>query len=58
MKKAKEDNMSITRNIGMILLAVFLILVGITHLVVGFAVPSVILGIIAILAAIFILMGR
>lgn len=42
----------------MILLAVFLLLVGISHLVVGFAVPAVVLGVLAIAAAIFILIGR
>ena len=52
--------MSITRNIGMILLSVFLVLVGISHLVVGFggATLTVVLGVVAIVAAIFILMGR
>jgi hypothetical protein len=50
--------MSITRNIGMILLAVFLILLGISYLVVGFAVPPAVLGVLAIAAAVFILIGR
>lgn len=50
--------MSMTRNIGMILLAVFLLLVGITHLIVGFAISPVLLGVLAIAAAIFILIGR
>lgn len=50
--------MSITRNIGMILLSVFLILLGVSHLVAGFAVSPIILGVVAIAAAIFILIGR
>lgn len=44
-------------NIGFILLAVYLILVGISALV-GLVLPGIIMGIIALLAGIFILIGR
>lgn len=49
--------MNITRNVGMILLAVFLLLVGLTYLAVT-AIPPVALGVVAIASAIFILIGR
>jgi hypothetical protein len=45
-----------TSNIGMILLAVFLILQALVYF--GVAIPPIILGIVAILTAIFILVGR
>lgn len=45
-------------NIGFILLAVYLILVGISALVPKFTIPPIITGIIALLAGIFILIGR
>lgn len=46
------------RNIGFILLAVYLILVGIMAIVPALAIPSIIYGIIALAAGIFILIGR
>jgi hypothetical protein len=46
------------RNIGFILLAIYLILVGISTLVPGLLIPSIIYGIIALAAGIFILIGR
>lgn len=46
-----------TRNIGFLLLAIYLILVGIVS-VAAVAIPSIVLGIIALLAGIFILIGR
>lgn len=49
--------MTITRNIGMLLLAIYLILVGLMHLA-AFAIPAILLGILALLAGIFILIGR
>jgi hypothetical protein len=49
--------MTITRNIGMLLLAIYLILVGIISLA-GVAIPPIILGILALVAGIFILIGR
>ena len=50
--------MRITRNIGMLLLAVFLILWGLVQLVPSLAGVGVILAILAIAAGIFILLGR
>ncbi len=49
--------MNFNKNIGMILLAVFLILSGLMSLNI-LAVGSTVLGIIAILAGIFILIGK
>ncbi len=49
--------MRFTTNIGFILLAIYLILVGITSLV-ALGIPAVVMGIIALLAGIFILIGR
>ncbi len=50
--------MVFTRNIGFLLLAIYLILVGITTLVGGLAIPAIILGLLALVAGIFILIGR
>lgn len=44
-------------NIGMVLLAIYLILVGIVGLF-ALAIPGIILSILALLAGIFILIGR
>ena len=49
--------MNFTKNIGMLLLAIYLILVGLMTLA-GFVIPSVVMGLLAILAGIFILIGR
>lgn len=49
--------MRFTSNIGMLLLAIYLILVGITGLV-GAAIPGIILAILALISGIFILIGR
>lgn len=49
--------MRFTSNIGMILLAVYLILVGLIS-VAGLAISPVITGILALAAGIFILIGR
>jgi hypothetical protein len=49
--------MNFTKNIGMILLAVFLILSGLMSLGV-FTISSMIMGILALLAGIFILIGK
>lgn len=45
-------------NIGFILLAIYLILVGLTALVPAFAIPPIVFGILALAAGIFILIGR
>ncbi len=49
--------MNFTKNIGMLLLAIFLILYGITTALV-IAIPTVVLGILALAAGILILIGR
>jgi hypothetical protein len=49
--------MTINRNIGMLLLAIYLILVGIVAIA-GVAIPSVLTGVLALLSGIFILIGR
>ena len=49
--------MKIISNIGFILLAVYLILVGITALI-PIAIPAIVFGILAIVAGVFILIGR
>jgi hypothetical protein len=49
--------MKLINNIGFILLAVYLILVGIASLI-GVAIPGIIMGILALVAGIFILIGR
>lgn len=46
------------RNIGFILLAIYLILVGVMALVPGIAIPAIVMGIIALVSGIFILIGR
>ena len=50
--------MKLISNLGFIFLAVYLILVAITALIPGIMIPSFIFGIVALVAAIFILMGR
>jgi hypothetical protein len=45
-------------NIGFLLLAIYLILVGLATLVASFTIPPLITGIIALLAGIFLLIGR
>ncbi len=47
-----------TRNIGFILLAIYLILVGVTTIVPGLAIPPIVFGVIALVAGIFILIGK
>jgi hypothetical protein len=49
--------MNFTKNIGMLLLAIYLILVGLMALA-GFAIPGIITGLLALLAGIFILIGK
>lgn len=45
-------------NIGFILLAIYLILVGLASLVTAVAIPPLLTAIVALLAGIFILIGR
>lgn len=53
----KGSFMNFTKNIGMLLLAVYLILAGL-GLLFAIMIPSVLMGILAVLAGIFILIGR
>ena len=50
--------MNFTKNIGMLLLAIYLILVGIMALIPSIAIPGMIMGILALAAGILILIGR
>ena len=50
--------MRFTNNIGFILLAIYLILIGITGLVGGLSIPPVAFAILALAAGILILIGR
>jgi hypothetical protein len=49
--------MNITKNLGMLLLAIYLILLGITMLV-HVAIPPIVMGILALAAGILILIGK
>jgi predicted membrane protein len=49
--------MMITKNLGMLLLAIYLILVGIIALV-HITIPTIVMGILALAAGILILLGR
>lgn len=51
------DHMAINRNIGMLLLAIYLILLGVVSLA-GIALHPLILPILALISGIFILIGR
>lgn len=50
--------MKFTRNIGFLLLAVYLILIGVSVLLPAFVLPHLALGILALVAGIFILIGK
>ena len=50
--------MHIISNIGFILLAIYLILIGISMVVSTIAIPPVLLGILALASGIFILIGK
>jgi hypothetical protein len=50
--------MNFTKNIGMLLLAIYLILAGIGLLFHTIIIPAVVMGILALAAGIFILIGR
>jgi hypothetical protein len=49
--------MNFTKNIGMLLLAIYLILVGIMNLA-GVMIPGILLGIVALAAGVMILLGK
>jgi hypothetical protein len=46
------------KNIGFILLAIYLILIGISGLIPALAIPPIIYSVIALVSGIFILIGR
>lgn len=50
--------MTITRNIGFLLLAIFLILYGIAGLTPAVAIPGIVMAVLALISGIFILIGR
>jgi hypothetical protein len=50
--------MHITSNIGFLLLAIYLILIGLTTVIGGFGIPPIVMGVLALVAGIFILIGR
>jgi len=54
----QERPMNITKNLGMLLLAINLILVGITARFHTIAIPVIVTGILALAAGILILIGR
>ena len=49
--------MNFTKNIGMLLLAIYLILVGLVSIA-GVAIPGIVIGVLALVAGIMILLGR
>ena len=49
--------MNFTKNIGMLLLAIYLILAGLGMLI-TFVIPPILMGILAVAAGVFILIGR
>jgi len=57
MRLPQKGAMNITKNLGMLLLAIYLILVGIMALV-HFAIPVILTGILALAAGILILIGK
>ncbi len=54
----QNEIMNITKNLGMLLLAIYLILVGIGLLVHTIVIPAVVMGILALAAGILILIGK
>jgi hypothetical protein len=50
--------MKITKNLGMLLLAIWLILWGLMAAIPGFALPSLVMAVLAIAAGVLILLGR
>ena len=52
-----NEAMNITKNLGMLLLAIYLILVGITALL-HFALPGIVMALLALAAGILILIGK
>jgi hypothetical protein len=53
----QKEAMNITKNLGMLLLAIYLILVGITALL-HFTLPGIVIALLALAAGILILIGK
>jgi len=53
----QKGRMNITKNLGMLLLAIYLILVGIT-LLLHITIPTIVMGIVALAGGILILIGK
>ena len=53
----QKGRMNITKNLGMLLLAIYQILVGIT-LLLHISIPTIIMGILALAAGILVLIGK
>ncbi len=51
-------NIAITHNLGFIFLSIYLILIGLSSIIPGFAIPSIVYGILALVAGVLILIGR
>jgi len=49
---------SVTKNLGMLLLAIYLILAGLGLLIHTIMIPAIVMGILALAAGVFILIGR
>jgi hypothetical protein len=49
--------MNFNKNIGMLLLAIYLLLIGIMHIA-GVVIPGILLGILALAAGVMILLGK
>ena len=49
---------NVTKNLGMLLLAIYLILAGVGLLIHTVVIPSIVMGILALAAGILILIGR
>ena len=49
---------NVTKNLGMLLLAIYLILAGLGLLVHTIVIPAIIMGILALVAGVLILIGR
>ena len=59
--KERQSNerltMNFTKNIGMLLLAIYLILQGLGYLL-GFMITPILMGVVAVAAGVFILIGK
>ncbi len=50
--------MKLTSNLGMLLLAIYLILIGLTQLNIGLVIPGIVFALLALGAGILILLGK